>query len=353
MGDLPVWIHVGLAKTGTTSLQRCVFSQHPEILYLGKEIDKDYVISHPLYHIARSPTRKFDVDATRAGFSKLIDNGLRAGSGKRICVLSEEGLTGYRALNPAICASRAHKLFPDASILLVLREPLDWLKSMYFFRLSLRFPETLDGFNDWLRASLARVEVGTDIGVLRIGTIARTWASLFGEGRLKVMLYEDFRADAATFIAEMCESMGVDAQNAVHLYNANNKFAKTRISKRQQEFCTSFRLVRDGNYAEYLNAVSPLLRVASKKDRATAESLLPANMSAGKRDIEQQLLIFSRFVDRAARPFLRSGEQASVELDGELRGHVGRMVEPGLQYIAATFGVRTQHYIDSLFSRPL
>jgi hypothetical protein len=345
--NLAVWIHIGLAKTGTTSLQRSVFSRHSQILYLGKYWDDSYV-THPLHRLARQNPKGFDFRETRVRFEEMIGNGAETGLQKRICLLSEEALTGYRTFNPAICADRAHEMFPQANILLVLRQPIDWLMSMYFFRLGLRFPETLDGFDRWLTAGLVGSGVGTDMGILHIGAIVRKWVELQGRDRIKIMFYEEFRANAEDFVSEMGRALDIDPVEANALYQAGNKFAKSRITRRQQEFCLQFRLVRDGEYDEYVSSVLPVLECLSPKDRRQAEAMLPADLHGTKESLRQSFLQFSRFLDKSARDYLREGEPCHAELPAELAERVGAMVIPGLRYIESEFGLAMDQYIQSV-----
>src|SRR5205823_3894012 len=124
-------------------------------------------------------------------------------SGTRVLLLSEEDLTTSRFIEPSIYARRVKMVFPDARVLLVIREPVEWLQSMYFFRLSLRFPETLDGFNVWLKNGLEHRFTGTDIGQIQIGALLDIYAGCFGEENVTVLRYEDFVADEADFVAAL------------------------------------------------------------------------------------------------------------------------------------------------------
>ena len=46
--DLPLWLHVGATKTGTTTLQHDIFSYHPQIEYFGMHNRRDYYTGNRL-----------------------------------------------------------------------------------------------------------------------------------------------------------------------------------------------------------------------------------------------------------------------------------------------------------------
>jgi hypothetical protein len=347
MTQKTTWIHIGFGKTGTTSLQKAMFSKHSEILYLGKNWIDNPLAKDALASLVRDRPHKFDMNAVRNVFAAML---AESNNGKRIGLLSEEDMTTSRFLDPAIITARVKTIFPDAKILLVIREPVQWLQSMYFFRLSLRFPETLNGFADWVRTSLQGPVIGSDIGQLRVGAIAELYANAFGVGNVKVLLYEDLLADAEKFVTEVCTNFGVGIDEAMRLYCAESatKFEKSRISKRQEDFLKQYKLVREGRYAEYILAVSPLLETLARLPREKAKSLLPTDLFAKKTIVEQELLTFSTFLDRAARQqFQQHGERAAADIDDDLREDIRKIMEPELRYIATTFNAAAHRYLTA------
>jgi len=346
-----LWIHIGLAKTATTTMQRMLFSRHPQIGYLGKNWIESERAKLALLHMARGPERKFDFQEIKSAFEELTQWYEGADSEKRILLLSEEDLTTFRFIDPQVCARRAKMVFPKARVLLLIREPIEWLQSMYFFRLSLRFPETLDGFNSWLKNGLERRFAGTDIGQIQIGTLLDTYVSCFGAENLTVLRYEDLVSDGRVFILTLSELLGVDPRPALTLFDESGDlpFHKLRITEAHKSFLEKYKLVILGCYREYLDELVPLVAGLEKRPRRQAVEMMRIDMKDDRAAIEAKLKAVSAFLDRACRHEFQEGKSASAEVDLVLKERVLEIWEPGARVIAAQFNSAANSY----FSRSL
>lgn len=136
-------IHVGLPKTGSTTLQGGVFPHIKGILYLGpkgvpgteprratvggiviralKHHTRDVLAGPPIARLASAR----DWIARRPGTVLLSEEGLASNTSANI--------HGYDRIPIMPAAIRA--LFPDATAVLVLREPHDWLASQMLQRM--------------------------------------------------------------------------------------------------------------------------------------------------------------------------------------------------------------------------
>lgn len=127
-------IHVGLHKTGTTWLQRRIFAagDGADFAYCG-----DVGRIHGAFILPASD--RFDPAAARAAFSDVLQRaapGTSPGQSPegRIAVLSDEGLGGrpFHALHErATHAARLAAAFPEARILITVREQVRIIYSMY------------------------------------------------------------------------------------------------------------------------------------------------------------------------------------------------------------------------------
>ena len=237
-------------------------------------------------------------------------------------------------------------VFPEANILLVVRHPIQWLQSMYFFRLSLRFPETLDGFNPWVRDALDRNFLRTDAGQVQIGRLVNAYVDSFGLSRIRVLRYEDLVADDAGFIRTVSELFGIDAEITLGLYRGGEErqFKKLRITERQKIFFEKFKLVREGRYSEYLGEVEALLDVLGSKARERAGEFMQIDLAENRQDIEEKLKALSAFIDRIGRPYLLDDEPASAAIDAILEERVRGISDPGLRYIASELNSAVSAY---------
>ena len=132
--------HVGLARTGSTYLQG-VFSR------LSSE-KVDYNDSYLL----RCLTKGLDSSLSHAHIEKLQDTICQARQQKHV-VLSWEGLVADSwLLNYSGRAARLRQLIPDTTVLLIVRDPVEWAMSNYknSFMKVRRLPgQSFRGVKDW------------------------------------------------------------------------------------------------------------------------------------------------------------------------------------------------------------
>lgn len=343
----PLWLHIGLAKTATTTFQRMLFSRHPQIGYLGKNWIEDEKAKAALMQLARGPERKLDLHEVATAFGRLRAR-YETDSNVRACLLSEEDLTTFRFVDATACARRAKMIFPEARVILIIREPIEWLRSMYFFRLSLRFPETLHGFNSWLKQGLECRFRATDMGQVQVGLLVDVYAQCFGAGNMTVLRYEDFAADSTGFISALAKLVGIDETAALALLHEKGDRAirKLRVTEAQKDFLEKYRLVMQGRYREYLEELAPLLASLPKKARREAEGLLQIDLDGDRDVVQSRFRALSAFLDRSCRPQLELGPRATAEIDPELKRQVMEIWEPGARVIAARFNPRANNYFE-------
>jgi hypothetical protein len=124
---MSVLSHIGYHKTGTNWLQRRFFSD-PETGYrwLGKR-----PASHPVRSFVRDRPFEFDPPAVRAALDPLLAEAEEAGL---LPVISLERLSGSAlsgGYDSREIAERLHLVFPDARILVAVREQRSMLVSTY------------------------------------------------------------------------------------------------------------------------------------------------------------------------------------------------------------------------------
>lgn len=121
-----VIFHIGLHKTGTTWLQQRVFS--PEnarsIQYSDQRMLLRGVFSKPRHDA-------FSAEAARAALTPLLQE---AGQAGRITILSDEALAGFPfgdRFRQAVTLERIAATFPEAGLLITIREQTRILHSVY------------------------------------------------------------------------------------------------------------------------------------------------------------------------------------------------------------------------------
>jgi hypothetical protein len=161
-----VFIHVGMHKTGTSFLQNEVFPNIPNICYSGK------------------------VDLT----THVEEN--------RINLFSDENLDGgsYRLFNSwhdrYHIANNLKKMFPDAGIIICLRDEKTWVVSAWKqYVLSYFGHSFVEYFERTSRESLDFIRYATYLQHLFTNVL--------------VLRYEDLQKDPERFVSSICDFMGV------------------------------------------------------------------------------------------------------------------------------------------------
>jgi len=184
--DGNLYIHIGLHKTGTTFLQQEVFPKLKNVNYISK-----YNRQGSLHLI----TTKFSKD--------------------KINLFSEEHLTRQNYLDDGQAsmseiAKRIHKLFPEAKIILTLRNKDDWLKSLYN-----QYARTrgLKSFEEWYNDVFDKED-------LNFEKFVKLLNDLFDD--VLVLEYELLKKDSDLFVKKICNFMNVDVPkfNNIFVYKS-------------------------------------------------------------------------------------------------------------------------------------
>lgn len=216
----PVFLHLGLPKTGTTTLQDTLFAQHPGIGYLGKRADwvgMKGCASDELYHALRPifwrRTEPTDPVLVR---SVLREFSVAQGADKPLLgsweVLLIKPPKMFRAM-----LREAQEVLGDVRVMVTLRNPLKRLPSAYLHalracvRLGRHYSIPEDGvfmsFDDWL--SGAHRDPGTHDPRFDFADNLRFATKLLGRDKVGVFLLEDMIEDRHAFFTSIQNFMGI------------------------------------------------------------------------------------------------------------------------------------------------
>jgi hypothetical protein len=226
----PVFLHVGLPKTGTTTLQNTLFSQHTGVCYLGKFADRKgdkgcatndvYYALRPIFW-QRSETT--DPAWTR---SVLRDISQRQGADKPLLGSWEALLIKPpKEFQAMLC--EAQEVLGDVRVMATLRNPLKRLPSAYLHALRAcarlgwhySIPEggVFMSFDDWLIG--AHREPGAHDPRFDFAANLRFAVKLLGRDKVGVFLLEDMIENRDAFFADMQDFMGVARVSAERIEN--------------------------------------------------------------------------------------------------------------------------------------
>jgi len=246
----PTYIHVGLPKTATTTLQEHLFANHSQIHYFGKYAGKGFSSTvRPLLVLKFSPTTSWDSsDIRMADIQKQL---AYAKNRNLTPLLSEEALGSISPRRKKEQAKRLAKAFGDCQIILVIREPVSFIKSYYlqmlksFQRLEKNqravwmksmgeAPRYFD-INQWMDAVWHCRNSPRQI--ISYATTAEVYARVFGEKNVKIFIFEEFARNPKQFITSLCDHIGIDPKEGFNLINGkrSNEGMTTGYISRLQE----------------------------------------------------------------------------------------------------------------------
>ncbi|MEP2785152.1 MAG: hypothetical protein ABJO67_17400 [Pseudoruegeria sp.] len=183
-----VYVHVGLDKTGTTSLQhwcaknRQYLIEEHGVRYpkAGAEYDHHMTLANLCgfgwtEDINRLSNREGRLGHLRAFYKELLEKEL---------ILSSEHFSFNIADTPAEKLKRVLGDAFEIVIVLVLRSPVSWIRSRYSEEIKWGY-----------RGSFETFLQGLNHGLLNMEAQVSFWRRHFGETRTKVLLFEDIRDD--------------------------------------------------------------------------------------------------------------------------------------------------------------
>lgn len=192
---LPPLIHIGYPKTGTTWLQTRVFRDGPPGCFRAhpsrRLIKEQFVTVNPF---------RFDAGEARSSFEAWMAATADAG---RIPVLSHERLTGTihsGAYDGMPIAERLARAFPEARVLIVIREQREMMLSAWQQYVqeggACSIKRYLDPPHD------ARVPL-FDFRALEYDNLIAFYQKLFGRSGVLVLPFELLRDDSRTFLESL------------------------------------------------------------------------------------------------------------------------------------------------------
>lgn len=198
-----VIIHIGYPKSASTFLQTKIFPNlplhylmlvGPNRKYLDMVVSKTALDINELQNWINAEVKK-----------------QRANNTYQILLLSHEELAGIpNNNNPEIAYATAQnlkRLFPNAKILIIIRNQIDYLLSLYAFRVGVKGAETKN-FNQFIQ----RMGKSGLFEYLQYHRLIQKYQDLFGASQVLVFPMEMLKKDPDTMLKEMFAFMGVSPQ---------------------------------------------------------------------------------------------------------------------------------------------
>ena len=188
-------IHIGFHKTGTSFLQGVVYGRHPGLLFGDPAASSRWA---PFQSAAEAHDFDYDPDRLRVA----------VGEPDRPVLVSWEGLVGDpfagAHMNTRI-AERLAQTFPDARIVITVREQRAMVESLYRQYVA---EGGIASALEFAGGDTGRVHFS--INYLRYERLIERYRALFGAGQVLVLLYEQLREDWRSVAAQVFQFAGVD-----------------------------------------------------------------------------------------------------------------------------------------------
>ncbi|MCS4119436.1 hypothetical protein [Salinibacter ruber] len=214
-------IHIGLPKTGTKFIQEEVLSESENIFYVGRPFTQEGIAFNMIQYCDDT---LYDEPRVR----DEIDSLKQRANGRKV-VISDEILAGspqYGFRNRSSVARRLQKYFPEAQIIIGLRNQIDLLSSLFRqWSKTQRYGNVLDerfvhgsgdglSFDDWMNGEgwdMSKRYISHDflmcIEYFKYSKLFDLYDKLFNE--VKVTLFEDFVERRDCFFDTWSEIAGV------------------------------------------------------------------------------------------------------------------------------------------------
>lgn len=209
-----LFIHIGIEKTATTTLQNHLYSKHSQIIYLGRPY-ADPEFGKLIEAIYLNGSLTFGYHHWR----EIADKVVKMQSKGKIVGLSEEFLASWITHDCGLVANRLRELFGPSKIVITIRRQTDLLPSLYMDTIKMR---PFQSFDDWLCAGLDPAH-GFTFHLYDFKALADYYINLFGRENVGLFLFEEFVENKPWFIAKMSEFLGIDAIEAQRLLEGKHE----------------------------------------------------------------------------------------------------------------------------------
>lgn len=230
--------HIGYPKAASTTLQYNLFAEHPEINYLSFKTPKE---KQNDFHTKKAKSFFYDlrvkntIEYSFSNINQLFEENIKPFlDDKRINVFSDEGYLLPHLGDIGLTASRLKAIFGDLKIIIVIREQISLIESLYNMRPSnpLGINDSKNAFyslEEWIEVNLNNLQWSI-ISTLKYFEVISWYIELFGKENVGIFVFENLLANPNKFTKDICDFLNIDfnkcqkhlsdPQNSYNRYNA-------------------------------------------------------------------------------------------------------------------------------------
>lgn len=205
-----VLIHVGTPKTGSTYLQKVVFPNIPNSFYWTESKDLYNLIWNLPFSRMEDYNWKEEKRKLQEIFSTIKQEKL---------IISHESLFGHPFFNFANHKENTkiiYSLFPQAKILIVIRNQIDFLESLYKHSVQIGYTQKLNRFLNFKKESSLfssynyRVGLNIDVRRLKYSFLIKDYEDFFGLENVTLLSYNTLKNDKKEFLNSISKRWGIE-----------------------------------------------------------------------------------------------------------------------------------------------
>ncbi|MEW6132904.1 MAG: sulfotransferase domain-containing protein [Pseudomonadota bacterium] len=329
-------IHIGPGKTATTFLQARVFRNHSQINYLGKN-HPNPELDDAIRKLTRLDSQRFPSQHVKNIFAAEI----AAHPEKPVHLLSEELLGTWAFIDAHLIAVRLKDVFGAATIIITLRNTIDWLQSIYFWCLQVGKFNAEWEFNEWVRYWTSHPPIGNPLSSLHTRHLTEVYASVFGEENIKFVVYEDLKRDSIGFAHGIAEIVGVDKEEMAAIFEAASKVKgeKSRISQAAADYFRRIDLVKGTNTNELVSFLNKHLDMYCRPEsRDQLTTRIDALANTGETKTADRYDLFMTVYKQTERQ-MPNTPSASATLNPKLEKILVDRFGKQLQWVQKKYGI--------------
>lgn len=234
-----IYIHVGYGKAGSTTLQKNLFANHPELRFFNfYEYLEGVPEEDPVRHFYLSTPYMTELDyrelAQKIDLKKALYREI--GDDPRKTVFSSEAFVTSGYTDNYLKALRLKELFPEGKVVMIVRNQLDVVRSLFDrwpqHPICVRLTSRLYRFDEWMEATFDDLQRSM-LPSYRYDEHVALYRELFGEENLLVLPMEMLKNDPEGYSRAIARFMEIDEGRCRELLTrpAQNQAATVRFDR--------------------------------------------------------------------------------------------------------------------------
>ena len=231
----PLVVHVGYPKTATTTFQRHVFPQHPDLEYLGKFIPSFGFVNGRMHELINNIFQCGATTFRQTDELRLMVEGVRKQTARKSVVISSESFVHPMAVDIALVAERLRKSVGSSKVLITIREQIASILSFYWMHgrfgeyltigpkdqhMRIRYPIPL---LDWL-ALQKTADERNYVATLDYASVVDRYSEVFGHDNVCILLYEKLATDPGGYAETLGRFLDADVSILMDLMHGRHEF---------------------------------------------------------------------------------------------------------------------------------